>query len=120
MKKNNLIGFVLATLSTLLLSIGQILYKEGAMNFVFDLYATITNYPLLIGVIVHFVAFVLFISALKYGSLSYIYPIIASGYLWVNILAVVFLSEVVSQLEWVGIFLIIIGIIFVTLGDKNG
>ena len=119
MKKNHIIGFILASLSTLFLSIGQILYKEGAMNFVFNLHMILTNYHLLIGLFIHFISFILFISSLKFGSLSYIYPVMASGYLWVNILAVIFLREVVSHIEWVGIFLIIIGISFVTLGDKN-
>ena len=119
MKKNHLIGFILATVSTFLLSIGQILYKKGIMDFVIDFYAILTNYHLLIGAIIHFIAFILFMSALKFGSLSYIYPIMASGYLWVNILAVIFLKETISQLEWIGVFSIIIGISFVTLGDKN-
>ena len=119
MKKNHLKGFVLASLSTLLLSVGHILYKEGAMNFVFDPYMILTNHYLLIGLLVHFVSFILFISSLKFGSLSYIYPIMASGYLWVNLLAIIFLKEVVSKLEWVGLFFIIMGISFITLGDKN-
>ena len=119
MKKNHLIGFILASISTLLLSAGQIFYKEGAMNFVFDWYMIMTNYHLLIGAIIHFIAFILFISSLKFGSLSYIYPIMASGYLWVNLLAIIFLKEVVSKLEWVGLCFIIMGISFITLGDKN-
>ena len=119
MKKNHLIGFILASISTLLLSAGQIFYKEAAMNFVFDWYMIMTNYHLLIGAIIHFIAFILFISSLKFGSLSYIYPIMASGYLWVNILAIFFLKEVISQFEWTGIFSIMIGIGFVTLGDQN-
>ena len=118
--KNSILGFVLVSLSTLLLSFGQILYKEGAMRFTLDFYALITNYPLLLGVVVHFAAFLLFITALKHGTLSFIYPVVATGYLWVNILAVVFLNEVVSQIEWSGVFLIMIGIMLITVGDKSG
>ena len=33
--------------------------------------------------------------------------------------AIIFLKEVVSKLEWVGLFFIIMGISFITLGDKN-
>ena len=115
-----LVGFSLVFLSTSFISTGQILYKMGIMKFAFNWYSLFTNYPLLIGIVIHLIAFVLFNFALKFGSLSFIYPIVASSYIWVSILSVIFLNEMMTHFMWLGIFLIILGVTFVSVGEKNG
>lgn len=109
------IGLVLFT--TLINAVAQVLYKKGANVLVLDFYALITNYPLIFGALLYLISAVLLITALKYGELSLLYPIIATGFVWVSFLSVYFFNEVMNAEKWFGICSIIIGITFIGLGN---
>ena len=55
-------------------------------------------------------ATIIFIYALKFGNVSILYPIIAMSYIWVTIMATIFLKESFAYTKWAGIFLIILGV----------
>jgi len=94
-------------------SLGQLLFKLGSKSVSFDILSWITNWQVIGGMALYGISAILFITALKYGSLSILYPVIATTYLWVIIFSVLFLGESFSPIKWLGIALIISGIILI-------
>ncbi len=60
------------------------------------------------------VSAVIYVWALKYGRLSLLYPITSLSYVWVSLLSVKFLKENMNNYKWIGISLIILGVILIT------
>lgn len=89
---------------------GQLMFKLSAPQFSLNLKSILTNYKFLIGVLLYASATILFIFALKQGNLSVLYPIIATSYIWVTILSMIFLKESFPVFKWAGIVLIILGV----------
>ena len=106
--------FLLAAVSALIGSIGQIEFKKGSEFFELNISALLVNYHLIIGVMLYVLSTLVYLYALREGQLSIIYPIIATSYIWTTILAKVFLGESVDLMNWVGIFLILLGVTIVS------
>ena len=100
MKKIMIIGLVL--LSTLLGSIAQVLFKIISND--------IFNYYLGLAVILYFFGFVFYMYALKNGALSFIFPLLATSYIWVSLLSFYFLHESFGFLKVFGILFILVGV----------
>jgi drug/metabolite transporter (DMT)-like permease len=114
------IAIVLILLATLLISVGQALFKLTSDNLEMTIMGTIGNYFLWIALVVFFISGLMLISAFKYGELSTLYPVISTSYVWVILISIFFFKEHVNLLEWVGIGVIIVGVILVGVGSKNG
>ncbi|MBS3121950.1 EamA family transporter [Candidatus Woesearchaeota archaeon] len=110
------ISIVLVILSTAFISVAQVFYKLASTKMVFDI-TIIYNYYLYIGLIFYGVAALLLILALKKGELSTVYPMIATSYLWVIILSYFVFDETINLFKWVGVALIMIGVM--VLGGKS-
>lgn len=100
----------LAALCALLGSSGQLLFKLGSESVVLSLGSWITNLEVMGGMALYGVSAILFIVALKHGSLSVLYPVIATSYVWVAVVSNRVLGEPMSLLKWGGIALILLGI----------
>ena len=61
----------------------------------------------------------LLIIAFKGGEVSVLYPIIATSYVWVSLLSMKFLDEKINIFKWIGISIIIAGIILIGYGSKH-
>ena len=61
---------------------------------------------------------VLFVSALRHGELSILYPLVSLGYVWVTITAVVAFHEALNPLKFAGIAIIVAGV--AVLGGGSG
>lgn len=107
------IGLVL--LACLLGSFGPIMLKK-ASDKPFKIKGILTNYYLIGGFLFYGLGTILFIPALKGGELSVLYPLVATTYIWVSIWSIKFLKEKMNKQKWMGILLIIIGVIFIGLG----
>ena len=81
--------------------------------------ALITNYPLIIGMSLYVIGAFLMIIAFRGGDVTVLYPIIATSYIWVSIISIVFLHETMNTFKWAGIFTIIVGIVLVSYGSKD-
>ena len=119
MDKKNL-AIILVLIGTIVISFGQIFLKLGANNIKLDILHLLTNYSLIIGVILYLGAALLFASALKHDDLSVLYPINALAYVWVSLLSPYFLDDLMNLTKWLGIFFIICGVSFIGWGSKNG
>ncbi len=94
---------------------GQIFLKLSSKEFSFNPLTWFTNYKFLIGIFLYAISAMLFVWSLKHANLSILYPIIATSYVWVTIFAVIFLKEPFPAIKWLGIGLIIAGVILITL-----
>ena len=96
-------GICIILVSTLLTSVGQILLKYGLAKGVL-------NPPLALGLIAYIASGFLLVYALKFGDLSVLYPVIATSYVWVAILSLIFFGEKLSLMHASGTFLILLGV----------
>ena len=114
--KTEPIAIVLIVLATALTSTGQILFKMASEKFGFSVAGTIGNGTLISGLAVYLLASLLLLLSLQRGELSVIYPIIATGFVWVSLFSVFFFNETPSIFKIVGVASIIAGITLISLG----
>ena len=105
---------LIAAVSALIGSIGQIEFKKGSGILVFSIQAFLTNYHLIFGVILYSLSTLVYLYALRGERLSIIYPIIATSYIWTTIFAKIFLNEPVDMVNWIGIILILLGVTIIS------
>ncbi|MBW2991397.1 EamA family transporter [Candidatus Woesearchaeota archaeon] len=104
---------LLVAFCALLGAIGQLFFKLSSKSLSFNLIVLITNWKLILGLALYAIATILFLIALKHGNLSILYPIIATSYIWVAFLSTIFLKEVFPVYKWLGVLLILGGVIII-------
>ena len=123
------IGLIL--ISVTFAAIAQVTLKAG-MNHVTDanggqlaltgesLKQIATNLWVWAGLAIFAVSAVLWLFALSRASLSFAYPFAALGYVIIVAASILFLGEHVPPLGWVGVALIVLGILLIAQGAPNG
>lgn len=107
-KETKLLLVVVLLFSTLLGSIGQLLFKLGLTTTTILLY-------LLLGFLAYALSTVLYLYALGRMHLSWAYGMGGLSYVFASILALLILGEQISPLRWLGILVIAIGAALVGL-----
>ena len=110
---------LLVLFTTLLTSSAQLLYKFGSATLTFDIIRILTNYYLITGIVLYAIGGILMILSFRGGEVSVLYPIIATSYIWVSFLSIKFLGETMNYFKWIGVILIISGIISIGFGSKD-
>ncbi|MFH1280016.1 MAG: EamA family transporter [Candidatus Beckwithbacteria bacterium] len=107
--------FVLIFIPIIIASIGQIILKSG-MNRVgkFDLLKVFTNPLVLLGLFFYASSSVLWLMVLSKEKLSFVYPLVAASYVLTILMAKFILKEPVPTLRWVGLSVIIFGILIIS------
>jgi drug/metabolite transporter (DMT)-like permease len=100
---------------TLIVALAQYLIKLGANHLshaglTATLIGIFTIPQLFAGYCLYGVFTVMFVYALRHGELSILYPLIALGYVWVTITAVVAFHETMNPLKLAGLVVIIAGV----------
>lgn len=106
----------LVLLASLLGSFGPIMLKKASGKLSFKIKDLISNHYLIFGILFYGIGTVLFIPALKGGELSVLYPLVATVYIWVSLWSILFLKERMNKQKWIGVLLIIVGVVFIGLG----
>jgi len=96
-------------------AVGQLFFKLGAMV----LPAIFTNWQLVVGFSTYGIGLLFFLLAMRGGEVSVLYPVLATSYVWTNILATIYLGESITLLKWIGSLGIVIGISFIGFGGKK-
>lgn len=112
-------AILLVLFSTLINAVAQLSYKFGVKNFTSNIIDVIVNPPLLAGLCLYGVSAVILVTALKSGELSVLYPIVATGYVWVNLLSMHFLGEPMNMFKWLGVASIILGVTAIGVGSEK-
>ena len=126
----NVKTFVVVFLATLSAAVGETLIsyamkKNGQVDltelsqWLTLIFSVVRNPYIFIGVILLGIFFFLYLAALSWADLSFVLPLTALSYVFVAILAKVFLKEDVSWYRWAGTLVIIIGIALVALDRKQ-
>jgi drug/metabolite transporter (DMT)-like permease len=119
------LAIIIVLVCTLLVAIAQYLIKLGANRLSHaGLLATVigifTIPQLFAGYCLYGVFTVMFVYALRHGELSVLYPLIALGYVWVTITAVVAFHEHMNPFKIVGLLVIIAGVAVLGFGGSAG
>tara|TARA_Y100000310_G_C20689917_1_gene821562 strand:- start:1270 stop:1644 length:375 start_codon:yes stop_codon:yes gene_type:complete len=112
-------AILLMLVTTLFTSVAQVLYKIGAASLSFSVSGILFNYYLIGGLALYGVGAVIMIVAFRSADVSLLYPVIATSYIWVSLLSLWLFNETVSVLHWLGIAVIIMGVMFVGFGSKT-
>ncbi|ACL21745.1 putative membrane protein [Desulfitobacterium sp. LBE] len=110
-------------ISVILGAFGQILVKIGAKNLELDfapenllrsLGAIMQNFPVMSGLFLYGVSFILWIKVLTKTELSYAYPFVSLGYIFIMAFSVMVFKENISFYRVLGTVLVIVGVIFIS------
>jgi drug/metabolite transporter (DMT)-like permease len=110
---------------TLVAAAAQPLFKSGAARLDEHLplgaliRVLVTDYPLIIGLVMYGFGSILMILALRHGELSVLYPVISLSYVWVAILSVLIFHESMNPIKVAGIATIILGVAILGRGASK-
>ncbi len=113
--KNEVMYGILFLFSVFISSVSQILLKKSAGKAYESKIREYLNPPVMIAYFIFFVSTLLTMFAYRYVPLSLGPVLEATGYLWVSLLGWFFLKERISRKKWIGLGIIIIGILFFNL-----
>ena len=108
---------LLVLFATFIGSFSPILIKIGSSKSFSKISDIIKNYYLWWGIFIFGVSTILFIPALKGGDLTVLYPLVALNYIFVSILSKRILKEEMNKFKWIGVLMIIVGVISIGLGS---
>ncbi|MBT4823573.1 EamA family transporter [Candidatus Woesearchaeota archaeon] len=111
------IAIALTIFATFMGATASLLLKKGSNTFKFNILELMKNWQLIMGLFLYFVGSLIFIFALKFADLSYLYPFISLSYVWTCLLSVKYLNEKMNMGKWVGVLLIIAGVSLIGFGS---
>jgi len=117
--KTKLAAYLLFIKATMLTSFSQILLKMGMERFAPDIISIASNLFLVTGIALYGIASIMVVYGLKQGELSVLYPVIATSYIWVAILAYFLMNEPVSRFRMLGIGSVVAGVIMIGIGGRK-
>ena len=110
-------SIIVVNIANVFAALGSYFLKKSSNNMKLSFSALIKNKHLITGVILYTLATILFVPALKFGELSILYPFVALSYVWVIVFSTKLLHEKMNSFKWIGVFLIITGVVFIGLGS---
>jgi uncharacterized membrane protein len=110
----DLLAIILVLISTIFAAFGSLFLKKASTKFKFS-FKGIFNKNLILGGLIYVFSTIFFIAALRRGQVSILYPITSLSYIWVSIIAVLFLKEKMNKFRYIGILFIILGVILITI-----
>ncbi len=111
----DLIALILVVLSTFIGAIGALFLKKGSKEFKFGFRRNFKNKGVIGGALLYLISVLIYVVALKRGELSILYPIASLIYIWISLLSVIYLKEKMNFYKWIGVFVIIIGVVVISL-----
>lgn len=118
--ENNLFNLILILTSIICSSTAQIMLKIGTNRIGNDISSivsffikAITTPQIIAGVSLHVGALLFWLLALRRVDVSYAYPFISLGFVFVLLMSAIWLQETVSLDRIIGVILILMGIIYV-------
>lgn len=105
---------------TIFTSAGQIFYKMATNTIGLEISSILFNLPLIAGLVSYGIGLILLIIAFRGGELSVLYPIIATGYIWVSLASsYIFETDFMTLYKWIGVVVIIVGVSLIGFGAKK-
>ncbi len=98
-------------------SLGAIFLKSGANALSRKWTSIMFNWRLAIGVVTYLLSSVLFVKGMSNGELSVLFPMVSVGYICTLFWSHLFFHEQITRAKLAGVGLILIGIIFLGVGN---
>ena len=111
-----IIGITL--IAALLVAYAQYLFKKNIGDFHVQkshFLRLLKNKSMLLGVTLYVISLLIYLVALHYGQLSFVYPTFASSFIFIALISKYVLREEMNLKRIAGILLIVLGIIMVAL-----
>ena len=115
--KTPLSSILLVVFGSFIGSFGAVFLKFGSDKLRYGIKG-ILNVKLAAGVAMYLLSTVFFIAGLRDGELSVVYPLVSTGSIWTLLWSKVFFKEPLTGYKFVGVFLILVGVSFIGLGNR--
>lgn len=103
-------GIALIIFSSICACVGQLLWKLSIDKGIIYLF---------FGFLIYAIGAFVMIIAYRYGSLSVLQPFLSLNYVLSTFLGYFILDEMVNVFKIIGVFLIILGVLIIAVGDKE-
>ncbi len=110
-------SMLLVLLASFIGSFGAVFLKLGSAKLK-EGFHHILNVKLAAGVGLYLLSTCFFIVAIKHGELTVLYPLVSLGYVWTMVWSKLFFDEPFTREKFVGLFLILVGVSFIGLGNR--
>ncbi len=105
---------------TLFTSLGQIMWKYGVGRIDMSHFFTLFNLPFMFGFVSYGIGASLMLVAFKKGELSILYPIVATGYVWVSMFSpLLFPGDSYNLLKVIGVGIILVSVSVLGLNSSS-
>lgn len=111
-------SIVLVGIASFIGSFGALFLKSGAGKVNHGLRYLVLNGRLLLGVALFVASSLAYVVGIRRGELSVLYPLVSLGYIWTLLWSVLFLKERLTRNKFVGLLLIVLGIVFIGIGKS--
>ena len=108
------LAIILAIIATLIGAFGSLVWKKGADPNK-SIIRMLFSWMIIFGAVLFVLSSVFYVWALKLDNLSIIYPLTSLSYIWVVFLSVKFLKERMNSYKWIGILLILVGVVLISI-----
>ncbi len=98
-------------------SFGAVFLKKGAALLDGSLLSFL-NSRLILGVALFLGSSVFYVLGIRGGDLSVLYPMVSLGYIWTLLWSRLFFHETFTRQKFIGLGLVLLGVIFVGLGSS--
>jgi len=99
-------------------SFGSVFLKAGAGKLHRNLSTLFLNWRLAVGVVLFVASSFLFIAGIRRGELTILYPMVSLGYIFTLLWSKLFFDEPFTRTKLGGLALIVLGIVFLSLGNR--
>lgn len=110
--------FFLTMLSALVAAYAQLLFKTGAVKFSFsvgNVMSLLRRRMIILGLLLYAVSLAVYLYALRFGELSFVYPAFSSTFIFVMLISRFKLKERITPKRAIGIAMIMLGIFLVVI-----
>ncbi len=104
--------------ASLIGSFGAVFLKSGAGRLHLTFRSVFLNYRLAAGIALFVLSSYFFVLGVRRGELSVLYPMVSLGYVWTMLWSRLFFREPVTRNKFLGLLLILLGIVFIGLGTR--
>lgn len=111
-------SILLVLLASFVGSFGAVLLKSGSMRAKSSAIHMMLSPRIIAGCCTYVLSSVFFILAIRQGELSFLYPMIALGYVWTMIWSRIVFGEPFTRNKFAGIGLILVGVALLNMGRQ--
>ena len=116
--KTPLSSILLVLFASFIGSFGTVFLKAGADKLERTVKGILTNWRLAVGICIYLISISMYAVAVKNGELTILYPMVSLGYLWTLIWSRIFFKEPLTRNKFIGVGIILIGVVFLNLGNR--